>query len=204
MHPERPLPEELLVRPPLDDGGVDPGQSELAGQHQPRRTRPHDDDIRIRHGHTLPLRRGLRRLRINRRAPILDLNCFVPISQLCREARLAHGGRARRRISRRSVRRFVPPPDLLPYRRTVEFTETTVPAGLLRSHSTKAGTWGLIHVLDGRLAYRITDPRRPASESVLTADGEPGVVEPTILHEVEPLGAVRFYVEFLKTPDAGD
>jgi tellurite resistance-related uncharacterized protein len=93
------------------------------------------------------------------------------------------------------------PPGLVPYRRTAEFTESTVPAGLLRAHVTKAGAWGLIHVLDGRLAYRVTDPRRPASETILTAGNEPGVVEPTILHEVEPLGPVRFYVEFLQAAE---
>lgn len=91
------------------------------------------------------------------------------------------------------------PLDAAPYARTPEFTEATVPAGLLRAHSTKDGAWGLIHVLEGRLAYRITDPGRPASETVLTSDG-PGVVEPTILHEVEPLGRVRFYVEFHRRP----
>ena len=96
------------------------------------------------------------------------------------------------------------PPDLVPYRRTAEFTESTVPAGLLRAHATKADAWGLIHVLEGRLAYRVTDPRRSASETVLTADSEPGVVEPTILHEVEPLGTVRFYVEFLRAPERRD
>lgn len=95
------------------------------------------------------------------------------------------------------------PPDLVPYRRTAEFTEGTIPSGLRRAHATKAGAWGLIHVLAGRLAYRITDPRRPASETILTADGDPGVVEPTILHEVEPLGPVRFYVEFLHAPESG-
>lgn len=88
------------------------------------------------------------------------------------------------------------PDGAQPYRRTDEFTESTVPAGLLKAHTTKAGAWGLIHVLEGRLAYRITDPRRPASETVLTPQTPPGVVEPTVLHEVEPLGPVRFYVEF--------
>jgi tellurite resistance-related uncharacterized protein len=88
------------------------------------------------------------------------------------------------------------PQTARPYRRTDVFTEATVPQGLLKAHTTKAGTWGLIHVLEGRLAYRIVDPRRPASEAILSADAPPGVVEPTILHEVEPLGPVRFYVEF--------
>jgi tellurite resistance-related uncharacterized protein len=95
------------------------------------------------------------------------------------------------------------PPNLAPYARTTEFTEATVPPGLLRAHTTKAGAWGLIHVLEGRLAYRITDPRRAASETVLTPAGEPGVVEPTILHEVEPIGPVRFYVEFLRSAEPG-
>jgi tellurite resistance-related uncharacterized protein len=88
------------------------------------------------------------------------------------------------------------PDGLEAYSRTAEFTETRVPPGLLRSHATKAGAWGLIHVLEGRLAYRITDPCRTPEEIVLTPDAAPGVVEPAVLHEVEPLGAVRFYVEF--------
>jgi len=88
------------------------------------------------------------------------------------------------------------PSDVRPYRRTDVFTEETVPAALRRAHNTKAGVWGLIHVLEGRLAYRITDPARPPAEQVLTPDAPPGVVEPTVLHEVEPLGPVRFFVEF--------
>ena len=88
------------------------------------------------------------------------------------------------------------PRDLTPYRRTPTFTQTTIPAGLLKAHSTKPGVWGLIHVLQGRLAYRVTDPRRAGSERVLTASDAPGLVEPGVLHEVEPLGGVSFYVEF--------
>lgn len=95
------------------------------------------------------------------------------------------------------------PPDARPYRRTAVFTEATVPAGLLRTHTTKAGAWGVIHVLEGRLAYRITDPRRAAAETILTP-GAAGLVEPTILHEVEPLGAVRFYVEFHRREGPAD
>ena len=92
------------------------------------------------------------------------------------------------------------PANATPYARTADFTEATVPAGRLRSHTTKAGAWGLIHVLEGRLAYRITDPQRAALETILSPDGAPGVVEPMVLHEVQPLGPVRFYVEFLRAP----
>jgi tellurite resistance-related uncharacterized protein len=90
------------------------------------------------------------------------------------------------------------PKNARPYRRTDVFTEATVPAGLLKAHSTKEGAWGLIHVLEGRLAYRVVDPRRLSSETILTPETPQGVVEPTILHEVEPLGPVRFFVEFHK------
>jgi tellurite resistance-related uncharacterized protein len=95
------------------------------------------------------------------------------------------------------------PPDVRFYRRTDVFTQASAPKGLLRPHSTRDGVWGLIRVLEGRLAYRITDPRRPASETVLEPGRPPGVVEPTVLHEVEPLGAVRFFVEFHRPGSGG-
>jgi tellurite resistance-related uncharacterized protein len=88
------------------------------------------------------------------------------------------------------------PAGLHPYRRTAVFTQDTVPAALLKAHNTKDGAWALITVLKGALAYHVTDPRRPASRTVLTPGTAPGVIEPTILHAVEPLGPVRFFVEF--------
>lgn len=88
------------------------------------------------------------------------------------------------------------PDNARPYRRTDVFTEESVPPGLRKAHTTKEGAWALIHVLEGRLAYRIEDPRRLASKAILTPETPPGVIEPTILHRVEPLGQVRFYVEF--------
>lgn len=94
------------------------------------------------------------------------------------------------------------PSDVKPYRRTPEFTEATLPQALLNAHSTKDGAWGLIHVLEGRLAYRISDPRRPASEVVLKPGTSPAVIEPTVLHAVEALGPVRFYVEFHRREEA--
>ncbi len=82
-----------------------------------------------------------------------------------------------------------------PYRRTPVFTEATVPPALLRSHRTAPGTWALIRVLEGRLLYRVLDPR---SERTLDPWGAPGLVEPGVRHEVAPLGPVRFQVEFYK------
>lgn len=96
-------------------------------------------------------------------------------------------------------------PDSLPsevqvLRRTQEFTADTIPAALRKDHTTKAGTWALIHVVEGALRYDITDHRRPTRSGILTPGGPPGIVEPTILHHVEPIGPVRFHVEFLRQP----
>jgi tellurite resistance-related uncharacterized protein len=91
--------------------------------------------------------------------------------------------------------RALPPPGYEVTRSTPVFTEATVPPGLLRSHRTAPGTWGLIRVLEGRLLYRVLDP---ASERVLDAAGAPGLVEPGVPHEVAPLGPVRFLVEFYR------
>lgn len=90
------------------------------------------------------------------------------------------------------------PEGLDSYKCTATFTETTVPAALLGDHSTKSGVWGLIHVEEGTLRYLVTDPRRASTERILTPESEPGIVEPTILHRVEPVGPVRFHVEFLR------
>ncbi|MCA9491078.1 MAG: DUF1971 domain-containing protein [Myxococcales bacterium] len=87
------------------------------------------------------------------------------------------------------------PEDVAVYKQTAEFTEGTIPPGLLRGHTTKAGTWGHIVVLEGRLRYRILEPE--VEEHVLDVDHR-GVVEPQIPHEVAPLGPVRFRVDFLR------
>lgn len=88
------------------------------------------------------------------------------------------------------------PDGVAPYKRTPTFAEDTIPAGLLNDHQTKEGTWGLIRVEKGELRYIVTDPRRAPSEIILSKAIPPGIVEPTILHRIEPIGAVRFHVEF--------
>ena len=81
------------------------------------------------------------------------------------------------------------------YRSTPLFSEETLPAALRRSHATRAGVWGRIEVYEGRLRYRI--PGVNPEEYELTPD-RPGVIEPEVVHEVEPVGPVRFRVVFLR------
>jgi tellurite resistance-related uncharacterized protein len=84
------------------------------------------------------------------------------------------------------------PDGLVAHKRTPIFDQDSIPAGLRRRHSTKAGVWGLIVVVEGRLRFRLLDP---ASERILDIR-DSGVVQPMQPHEVEPLGPVRFFVEF--------
>lgn len=87
------------------------------------------------------------------------------------------------------------PVDVSSYKSTPEFTAETVPEGLLKAHQTKQGTWAKIVILEGRLRYRILEPE---TEDIELSPEKYGVVEPEILHEVKPLGHVRFYVEFYR------
>ncbi len=85
------------------------------------------------------------------------------------------------------------PEHVSAFQKTAEFTETSVPKGLLKDHNTKAGVWGKIVVLEGKLEYTILEP-----EVVCLSPELPGVVEPMMLHYVKPLGQVKFYVEFYR------
>ncbi|TNE85323.1 MAG: DUF1971 domain-containing protein [Deltaproteobacteria bacterium] len=86
------------------------------------------------------------------------------------------------------------PADAEAYR-SVAFTEATVPAGLLAQHTTKEGVWARISVDEGALWYRI----RGGLGGVFRLEpGRDGVVEPTVPHEVAPIGKVRFSVTFAR------
>ena len=86
------------------------------------------------------------------------------------------------------------PPGATAYRRQ-EWSDATLPAGLLRRHATKAGVWGRLRVLEGTLEYRILEPTLEVHTLV---PGHDGVIEPEVAHEVAPRGAVRFTLEFLR------
>lgn len=90
------------------------------------------------------------------------------------------------------------PPDVVAYKRTPVFDETTLPDGLRKRHNTKEGVWGVLHMLEGRLRFRWLEP---LSEHLLEPGARPMIIPPQKPHEVSPLGPVRFYVEFHKKPE---
>jgi tellurite resistance-related uncharacterized protein len=87
------------------------------------------------------------------------------------------------------------PQDVSAYKKTPIFSQDTVPKGLLKDHNTKEGVWGVIVILEGELEYTILEPE---TEVVILNKGLHGVVEPTILHHIKPVGDVSFYVEFYR------
>ena len=87
------------------------------------------------------------------------------------------------------------PDGLVAYARTPEFDQDTVPCGLVSSHTTRAGVWARIHVLEGTLPYRVGPP---VDRCVRLDATEAGIVVPEVPHRVTPHGPVRFFVEFFR------
>lgn len=90
---------------------------------------------------------------------------------------------------------FELPDGVVQYKRTATFSETTMPAALAKGHATKPGVWARIVVDAGRLHYHV---HAPLARLVELVPGTPGIVVPDVRHHVEPVGVVRFYVEFLR------
>ena len=79
-----------------------------------------------------------------------------------------------------------------PYRSTPVFDADTLPAALRREHSTKAGVWGVVRMLEGALRLTFVDPPRV---EILTPEA-PGLLPPEQPHFVEALGPMRMQVGF--------
>jgi tellurite resistance-related uncharacterized protein len=76
------------------------------------------------------------------------------------------------------------------YKSTPVFDENSLPAGLRRDHSTKAGVWGVIRVLEGELLFE-----REGETHILTP-AAPMLIFPEQKHRVEPWGPMRMRVDF--------
>jgi hemoglobin len=94
------------------------------------------------------------------------------------------------------------PVNFIAYGRSPDFSSDNLPAKLRTAHSTKAGTWGLLHVLEGTLRYRLEPPHQ--GERLVSA-GETVVIESEVPHRVEFVMPGRMFVEFYRedTPNAG-
>ncbi len=91
------------------------------------------------------------------------------------------------------------PPGFAAYGRSPDFFSDNLPAKLQSAHSTKAGTWGLLHVLEGVVHFRLAPPHQ--GERIVRA-GNTVVIEAEVPHRVEFLEPGRMFVEFYRLADA--
>ena len=85
------------------------------------------------------------------------------------------------------------PEGLEAYGRSIDFTADNLPLKLQRTHTTRPGTWGLIHVLEGRIHFEL---EAPFAGKVFAERGDTIVIKPQIPHHVRFVEPGRFFVEF--------
>lgn len=81
-----------------------------------------------------------------------------------------------------------------PYKVTAVWDEHTLPAAIRNAHSTKAGTWGLLRVLEGAVRLVWED----GSGEVRVTPDRPAPIPQQQLHHVELDGPMRMQVEFYR------
>ncbi len=87
------------------------------------------------------------------------------------------------------------PEGLVSDRKSREFSEKDVLPGLLKAHATPSGVWAKIHVMKGRLLYRV---EIGSGKEFLLAPKRPGVIAPEMLHCVRIVEPVTFFLEFFR------
>ncbi len=93
--------------------------------------------------------------------------------------------------------RFTAPEAARAYRSIGPFDAASLPAGLLREHRLKQGTWGLLTVLSGRIGFAWDDGKSEGEVTVLEANDTIDV-PPEVPHHLESQGEpFRIAIEFL-------
>lgn len=81
------------------------------------------------------------------------------------------------------------------YKRTSVFEASATPGGLKKSHTTKAGVWAEIVVVEGRVLYVIENEH---DASFILSPGTVGTIAPATPHHVVPYEGALFFVRFLR------
>jgi tellurite resistance-related uncharacterized protein len=81
-----------------------------------------------------------------------------------------------------------------PYATSPIFDEQNLPDSLRHDHRTKAGTWGLLRVLEGEVRLIFIEPH----VELRVTPASPALIPPQATHYVVPVGAMRMQVEFFR------
>ena len=92
------------------------------------------------------------------------------------------------------------PAGAVNYRSIGPFNRDTIPAGLLKRHNLKEGTWGVVTVLSGEIDYAWDDGEGGCTR--LDA-GQAIEVPPLVPHHLELLGDVTLAIGFWRAGDGG-
>jgi tellurite methyltransferase len=90
------------------------------------------------------------------------------------------------------------PAGLTSYKKTPEFTADSVPRGLLKEHSLKIGTWGLLMVSAAEVTFHVAS----MGFTKRLAPGSEQVIVPELLHHIEPGTDAVFQIEFYRRQDS--
>ncbi|WP_040975681.1 SAM-dependent methyltransferase TehB [Necropsobacter massiliensis] len=88
--------------------------------------------------------------------------------------------------------------ELICYKKMPLWDKHSLPQMFREKHNTKAGTWGKLTVITGKLKFSLlTENGELISEHIFTADQNTPLVEPQQWHKVEPLSDdLTCYLEF--------
>ncbi|WP_324698916.1 DUF1971 domain-containing protein [Novosphingobium sp. RL4] len=86
--------------------------------------------------------------------------------------------------------------DPEPYKKTPIFDAETLPDAIRKAHSTKAGVWGLLRVLQGSVDLVFHSPHAVRE----VTPNNPAQINPEDVHHVEVGGPMQMQVEFYREP----
>ena len=96
--------------------------------------------------------------------------------------------------------RFTAPVSVKTYRKLGPFDAASLPAGLLREHRTKQGTWARLSVHSGEIGFVWDDPEGQRN-TVILGPGDSIDVPPRVPHHLVPQrGDFSIEIEFLAKP----
>ena len=77
-------------------------------------------------------------------------------------------------------------PDLICYKTMPVWTKNNIPPSILNKHNTKAGTWGKLRVVQGRVKFHeMNEAGQTVAEHILTPESDIWTIHPQAWHKAE-------------------